>query len=144
MDRKLYYSLKEGKEPTRGTVHSAGIDMYYNGKETKTLKHMDIVELETGLSVLIPENHFGLVAIRSGYGWKGLNLINGVGIIDSDYRGEIGVKVIHFGKEEITINPGERIAQIIIVPYKHMEMNRLEQLPDSIRGTGGFGSTGTY
>lgn len=84
----------------------------------------------------------GLVIIRSGLGFKGLALINSIGVIDEDYRGDIGVKVINHGQEYIIIRPGDRVAQMVIVPYIQVPIEPVEELEETERGANGFGSTG--
>lgn len=130
------------KEPCYGSDGAAGVDIYYNGSETVTIGPGSLAELETYLAVEIPNGHFGMLVVRSGYGWRGLSMLNSVGIIDSDYRGEIGIKLVNHGHEIITIEPGVRVAQMIILPFKRVDLKRVAGLGDTERGTGGFGSTG--
>lgn len=139
-----YVMTKPGaKEPMYGTEEAAGIDVYYNGEEPVTIGPGALAELETHLAVEIPSGCFGMLVVRSGYGWRGLTMLNSVGIIDSDYRGEIGVKLVNHGHKIITIEPGVRVAQMVIVPYLQVELERSAGLGDTERGCGGFGSTGT-
>ncbi len=138
-----YVMTKEGaKEPKYGSDGAAGIDVYYNGDEAVTIGPGALAELETDLAVEIPSGCFGMLVVRSGYGWRGLSMLNAVGIIDSDYRGEIGIKLVNHGHDVITIHPGVRVAQMIIVPFSHVELNKTSGLGDTRRGHGGFGSTG--
>lgn len=130
------------KEPCYGSDGAAGVDVYYNGSETVTIGPGSLAELETYLAVEIPNGHFGMLVVRSGYGWRGLSMLNSVGIIDSDYRGEIGIKLVNHGHEIITIEPGVRVAQMIILPFKRVDLERVGELGETERGTGGFGSTG--
>lgn len=130
------------KEPRYGSDGAAGVDIYYNGSETVTIGPGSLAELETYLAVEIPNGHFGMLVVRSGYGWRGLSMLNSVGIIDSDYRGEIRIKLVNHGHEIITIEPGVRVAQMIILPFKRVDLERVAGLGDTERGTGGFGSTG--
>jgi len=118
-----------GPEPIRGTASSAGLDLVAHRYEGDTVY--------TGLRVQIPEGHFGMVVPRSSLGSKGLYLKNTVGIIDSDYRGEIILKIAGYCP-----SPGERIAQLIIVPFINVEPVEVTELTDTVRGEGGFGSTG--
>lgn len=138
-----YVMTKPGaKEPRYGSDGAAGVDIYYNGSETVTIGPGSLAELETHLAVEIPNGHFGMLVVRSGYEWRGLSMLNSVGIIDSDYRGEIGIKLVNHGHEIITIEPGVRVAQMIILPFKRVDLERVAGLGDTERGTGGFGSTG--
>lgn len=138
-----YVMTKAGaKEPRYGSEGAAGIDIYYNGDEEITIGPGNLAELKTHLAVEIPEGHFGMLVVRSGYGWRGLSMLNSVGIIDSDYRGEIGIKLVNHGHDVISIEPGVRVAQMIIVPYLQVDLERVAGLGDTKRGEGGFGSTG--
>lgn len=99
--------------------------------------------IATGLSLQIPAGYAGLMFIRSGLAFKhGLGLVNGVGVIDADYRGEVICGVRNYGREGYTIQPGERIAQLAIVPVNHLPMVAADRLDETERGEGGFGSTG--
>lgn len=138
-----YVMTKDGaKEPRYGSDGAAGIDIYYNGDEEVTIGPGNLAELKTYLAVEIPEGHFGMLVVRSGYGWRGLSMLNSVGIIDCDYRGEIGIKLVNHGHDIITIEPGVRVAQMILIPYKRAELKSVESLSETERGVGGFGSTG--
>ena len=138
-----YVMTKEGaKEPRYGSDGAAGADIYYNGDKEITIGPGALAELETDLAVEIPSGCFGMLVVRSGYGWRGLSMLNSVGIIDCDYRGEIGIKLVNHGHEIITIEPGVRVAQLVIVPFLHVELERSAGLGDTKRGCGGFGSTG--
>lgn len=130
------------KEPRYGSEGAAGIDIYYNGDDPVTIGPGALAELETDLAVEIPAGCFGMLVVRSGYGWRGLTMLNSVGIIDCDYRGEIGIKLVNHGHDVITIEPGVRVAQMIIVPYLQVDLERSAGLGDTRRGARGFGSTG--
>lgn len=138
-----YVMTKAGaKEPRYGSDGAAGIDIYYNGSVPVTIGPGALAELETDLAVEIPGGCFGMLVVRSGYGWRGLSMLNSVGIIDSDYRGEIGIKLVNHGHDVITIEPGVRVAQMIIVPFMQVMLERSAGLGGTRRGRGGFGSTG--
>ncbi|MEJ8785097.1 dUTP diphosphatase [Peptoniphilus sp. HCN-40583] len=143
-NKKMYYLMTESdaKEPKYGTEDSAGVDIYYNGSVPVTIGPGSLAELETHLAVEIPHGCFGMLVVRSGYGWRGLSMLNSVGIIDCDYRGEIGIKLVNHGHEIITIEPGVRVAQMIVIPYLRVDLERVGELGETERGTGGFGSTG--
>lgn len=140
----MRYKLRgEGSMPPRyASEEAAGLDLYYNGDEVVTVAPGEIADLETRLSVEIPDGCFGLVVVRSGLGRKGLDVLHSVGIIDSDYRGEIGVRVISRGVDNITIEPKTRAAQMVILPYLSVPLEQSEHLSGTQRGEGGFGSTG--
>lgn len=138
-----YVMTKPGaKEPRYGSDGAAGIDVYYNGDDPVTIGPGALAELETDLAVEIPSGCFGMLVVRSGYGWRGLSMLNSVGIIDCDYRGEIGIKLVNHGHDVISVEPGVRVAQMIIVPYLQVDLERVAGLGDTERGCGGFGSTG--
>lgn len=97
----------------------------------------------TGIAIAVPPAHMGLIFARSGLAAKqGVALANGVGVIDCDYRGEVKVALINLGQESVTINHGERIAQLVITPFLQALPVEVEELDDTDRGAGGFGSTG--
>lgn len=122
----------------RGTKHSAGIDLRLSSiKEYKG----GVYTLGLGVSVEIPYKHFGLLAVRSSIGAKGLHLTNSVGIIDADYRGELMMKCTFTHRGHDFPKKGERIAQLIITPYVIGEIEVVEELNNTIRGDGGYGST---
>ena len=130
--------------PTYGSAYAAGADLYalVNG-ETLAIAAGETVLVSTGLSVEIPEGYVGLIYARSGLATKkGLAPANKVGVIDSDYRGEVKVALFNQSGKEQTIAAGERVAQLVIAPYLAVEYQEAEELSDTARGAGGFGSTG--
>lgn len=128
--------------PTFGSVESAGGDLY-NAGDNVEIKPSQTVLIGTGLAVEIPEGYVGLVYARSGLATKsGLAPANKVGVIDSDYRGEIKVALFNHSTETRTVAKGDRIAQMVIAPYLKVEYDEVEDLTDTTRGAGGFGSTG--
>lgn len=131
--------------PARATEGSAGYDLRADIAEPYTLKRGEIYPVPTGIAIgLCDKNSVAVVCARSGLAIKhGITLANAVGIIDSDYRGEIKVGLINLGSEDFTINPGERIAQLLIMPCMTPELCVTENLDETGRGSGGFGSTGT-
>lgn len=131
----------DAKLPTRGTDKSAGLDFY--ATETVTIEPNESVVVGTGVALAIPENSVLLLVGRSGLGFKkGLRLANSVGVIDSDYRGEIMAKVHNDSKEAHTIEKGTRFAQGVLVPFLLSEIEEVTNLPTTARGEGGFGHTG--
>ena len=131
--------------PTREHTYDAGIDLRIS--RGVRLEPGASASVPTGTSVSIPQGYFGLLAIRSGLGAKGVTLLNGVGIIDHGYEGSIGLILANFGTDEWQAAPGERIAQLIIVPCSTGPISFTSmaqpQTPKSDRGDGGFGSSGT-
>jgi len=129
--------------PKRGTKYSAGYDLYADIAEPITIQPNSTVKIPTNISMEIPVGYFGAIYARSGLAIKhGLRPANCVGVIDADYRGNIIVALHNDKNEEYTIKVGERIAQIIIQPFLSIEFNVVDELNETIRGEGGFGSTG--
>lgn len=130
--------------PKRATSGSAGIDLCAVLSEPLTLSGGDTAVISTGIAIEIPSSDYAaFVFARSGLSIKhGIGLLNSVGVIDSDYRGEIKVGVINQKRESYTISSGERIAQMVIMPVSTMPVVEVEELSDTERGEGGFGSTG--
>ena len=129
--------------PTYGSAGSAGGDLYSAEENDITVAPGQTAFIGTGLAVEIPQGLVGLVYARSGLACKkGLAPANKVGVIDSDYRGEIKVALYNHGKEPQTVAKGERIAQLVIAPFVFAEYEETDDLADTARGEGGFGSTG--
>ena len=128
--------------PTYGTEYSAGADLYALLDEDLEIKPGETVMIKTGLAMAIPTGYAGLIYARSSLGSKkGLAPANKVGVIDSDYRGEIKVPLFNQSKETQIIAKNERMAQIIFTPYLKVNFQETDELDDTTRGTGGFGST---
>ena len=129
--------------PTYGSEFSAGADLYALAEEPITIAPHQTVLVHTGVAMEIPTGYVGLVFARSGLATKrALAPANKVGVIDSDSRGEIMVALHNHSDEAKTIENGERIAQIVLVPYLAAEFDEVDELSDTARGEGGFGSTG--
>lgn len=129
--------------PTYGTEFSAGADLYACEGGEVTIKAGETKLIHTGLSLEIPEGYAGLIYARSGIATKrGLAPANKVGVIDSDYRGEIMVSLYNHSGIDQTVGDGERVAQLVITPFLKVEFNETDSLSDTVRGEGGFGSTG--
>ena len=129
--------------PTYGSEFSAGADLYALADEPIVIAPRETVLVHTGVAMEIPTGYVGLVFARSGLATKrALAPANKVGVIDSDYRGEIMVALHNHGSEPKTVENGERIAQIVLVPYISADFNEVDELSDTVRGEGGFGSTG--
>lgn len=129
--------------PTYGTEFSAGADLYACIDEPLEIKPGETKFVHTGLSFELPEGYAGFVHARSGLASKrGLAPANKVGVIDSDYRGEVMVALHNHSNEAQAIEPGERIAQMVVMPYLACNFILSDDLTDTVRGSGGFGSTG--
>ncbi len=146
MDIRIRFIEHEGKIPPlphRATPGSAGVDLCAMIPEPLTIAPRALVRVPTGLALELPENTVGLVYARSGLGTKhGIALSNGVGVIDSDYRGEIAVGLCNLSDEPFTIQPGDRIAQLVVTPCPPVSFVPAEELSETARGEGGFGSSG--
>ncbi|MBR5241702.1 MAG: dUTP diphosphatase [Clostridia bacterium] len=128
--------------PTYGTEYSAGADLY-NLNEAVTIPAHKTVLIHTGLSAEIPEGYAGLIYARSGLASKrGLAPANKVGVVDADYRGEIMVALHNHSDIDATVDAGERVAQLVVTPFLKVEYQLADELSDTVRGAGGFGSTG--
>ena len=130
--------------PTSGSPFSAGYDLYACLAESVTVPPHATVRIGTGLAFALPEHTFGAVFARSGLATQqGLRPANCVGVCDSDYRGEYIVPLHNDSDEPRTVRHGERIAQLVLLPFLPMDCEETDKLSDTQRGTGGFGSTGT-
>lgn len=137
---KLNYNAKE---PVCGSVDAAGYDLSAAIDKAVMIAPHQTVSIPTGISVELPQNTFGGIYARSGIARKeGLAPANKVGIIDSDYRGEIIVALHNHSDEYRIVEPGQRIAQLIVQPYIRAKYNEVQVLSDTERGADGFGSTG--
>ena len=131
------------KLPTYGSEFAAGADLYACPDGPVTIQPHETVLVPTGLSLELPVGWAGMVFARSGMAAKrDLAPANKVGVIDCDYRGEVMVSLHNHGTGPQTVEPGERIAQLVILPYLTAQFFEAEELSDTVRGTGGFGSTG--
>ena len=129
--------------PTYGTEFSAGADLYNMEGNDVTIMPHETVMIPLGFAIEIPAGYAGLVFARSGLASKrGVAPANKVGVIDSDYRGECMVALHNHTDKDVTVEGGERIAQLSIVPYLKAEFEEAAELSDTVRGGGGFGSTG--
>lgn len=130
--------------PTYGSEYAAGADLYARTEEPLRISPHSTAFVHTGLAMEIPAGFVGLIYARSGLACKkGLAPANKVGVIDSDYRGEIIVALYNHSEAPITIEDGDRIAQIVITPYLAVRYQEVSELEETARGQGGFGSTGT-
>ncbi|MBE6729002.1 MAG: dUTP diphosphatase [Ruminococcaceae bacterium] len=141
----LIKKLKENAVlPTRGSVSAAGYDLYAClDSDSVTIKPNSNVKIGTGLSIAVPEGYFGAIFARSGLAAKeNLRPANCVGVADSDYRGEYIVALHNDCDTERVVKNGDRIAQLVIMPFLSVEFKEVDELDETQRGAGGFGSTG--
>lgn len=144
MEVKIKKLTDTAKIPTRGSEYAAGYDLYADITAAVIIKPHETAKIGTGLSVEIPDGYFGAVFARSGLASKqGLRPANCVGVCDSDYRGEYIVALHNDSEEERIVNPADRIAQLVVMPYLAVGFKEVDELSDTKRGVGGFGSTGT-
>jgi dUTP pyrophosphatase len=132
-----------GKEPRYETPGAAGMDLRYNGYEPLRLNPTQRALIPTGLFIALPEGYEGQIRSRSGLALnQGLIVANAPGTIDPDYRGEIKVIIANIDSREHIINPGDRIAQLVFSKIEKAELEPVDELDETERGSGGFGSTG--
>lgn len=130
--------------PTYGSAFSAGADLYACLDEPAVIEPGEAVLIHTGLAMEIPAGYAGLIYARSGLATKkGLAPSNKVGVVDADYRGEVMVSLFNHSKETRVVDHGERIAQLVIAPFLAADFQIADELEETARGAGGFGSTGT-
>ncbi|MBQ9268162.1 MAG: dUTP diphosphatase [Oscillospiraceae bacterium] len=134
----------DARTPAYGSAAAAGADLYICSDHEISIMPGETVLLPTGLAVAIPNGYVGLIFARSSLGTKkGLAPANKVGVIDADYRGEILISLHNHSSEKQTLAPYERVAQMVIVPFLQVSYEETEELDDTARGAGGFGSTGS-
>ena len=143
----MIVKIKKLKEnallPHRGSEAAAGYDLYACLSEPVTVSPHETAMISTGLSMAIPEGYFGAVVARSGLASKqGLRPANCIGVCDSDFRGEYTVALHNDSEEMRTVLPGDRIAQLVVMPFLAVDFEQVEELDETARGSGGFGSTG--
>jgi len=127
--------------PRPAHAGDAGVDLY--AREATELRPGAWAMIPTGIAVAIPDGHVGMVAPRSGLAARhAISVVNGPGIVDAGYRGEIHAILINHGSEPVRLERGERIAQLVVVPIPDLVLEEVDALPDSARGDGGFGSSG--
>ena len=136
-------AIARGELPEYETDGAAGMDLKAYLNAPLVIKAGGRMLIPTGLSIELPEGFEAQVRARSGLAAKyGIGLVNGIGTIDSDYRGEIKICMINHGEEDFVVNNGDRIAQLVFARYAHARLEIVEELPYSERGQGGFGHTG--
>ncbi|WP_019132429.1 dUTP diphosphatase [Peptoniphilus obesi] len=136
-------NISKNEIPKYETDGSAGLDLRANLDQTITLKPLQRILVPTGLFIELEKGYEAQIRARSGLAIKnGICLANGIGTIDSDYRGEIKIILINLGDQDFKINSGDRIAQMVITKYEQVEFELVEQLNETERSDGGFGHTG--
>ena len=129
--------------PERGSAYAAGYDLFADITEDVVIKPHETFLVPTGLAMEIPEGYWGGIFARSGLASKeGLRPANCVGVVDTDYRGEVKVALHNDSEVARTIVVGQKVAQMVIVPFLSVEFDLVDELSDTVRGAGGFGSTG--
>jgi len=128
--------------PKYETTGSVGMDLYANNEEPITVIKNKVVKIPTGISIELPKGYEAQIRGRSGLGLKGLCIPNGLGTIDSDYRGEIHMILTNLTDTPFVVKKGMRVAQMVINKYEVVELKEVEDLTSTERGTGGFGHTG--
>ena len=142
MNIKVHYSGKHAL-PQFETTQSAGMDLRANIDAPVVLQPGDRALIPTGIKMALPEGYEAQIRPRSGLSYKhGISVLNSPGTIDADYRGDVGVLLINHGREAFTVEDGMRIAQMVVAQYSQFEWESVEDLDETARGTGGFGSTG--
>ena len=140
---KVKIVTKTGDVPKYETAGSAGMDLKADLKTSVTLNPMERQLIPTGLFIELPIGYEAQVRARSGLSIKyGITLINAIGTVDSDYRGELKVPLVNLGNEPVVIKHGERIAQLVVTKHDIVQWEIVERLEDTDRGSGGFGHTG--
>lgn len=129
--------------PNYATIHSAGMDLRANITESIVLGPLKRILVPTGIHIELPEGYEAQIRPRSGLAAKhGIGIVNSPGTIDADYRGEIKIILVNLSDEEFVLNPGERIAQMVVAKFERVDWRVADVLGESERGEGGFGSTG--
>ncbi|PKP42418.1 MAG: dUTP diphosphatase [Bacteroidetes bacterium HGW-Bacteroidetes-10] len=129
--------------PNYATIHSAGMDLRANITESIVIGPLKRILVPTGLHIELPEGYEAQIRPRSGLAAKhGIGIVNSPGTIDADYRGEIKIILVNLSDEEFVLNPGERVAQMVVAKFERVEWKAVDELGESERGEGGFGSTG--
>ncbi len=146
MSKVVFKKLEHAKDlqlPSYESAYAAGMDIRAALEEPFTLEPGERALIPTGLQMALPSGYEAQIRPRSGLAYRnGITMLNTPGTIDADYRGEVKVLAINHGKEAFTINHGDRIAQMVIAPVQQLTVDEADELPETERGDGGFGSTG--
>lgn len=130
--------------PSYQTAHSAGMDLRANLEAPITLKPLQRALIPTGIFIELPEGHEAQIRPRSGLAYKhAISIVNSPGTIDADYRGEIKVLLVNLSDQDFVVEDGERVAQMVVAKYERVAWQEATALSDTVRGAGGYGSTGT-
>ena len=144
---RIHVALKRVGEvrvelPRYMTAGAVGMDLYAALDAPVTLRSLDRVRVPCGFAIAIPDGYEGQIRPRSGLAWKhGLSIPNAPGTIDSDYRGEVAVLLVNLGRQPVMLEPGQRVAQLVVSPVARAELEEVAELDDTLRGSGGFGHT---
>ncbi len=144
---RIHVSLKRVGEvrvdlPRYMTPGAVGMDLCAALDAPVTLQSLDRVRVPCGFAIAIPDGYEGQIRPRSGLAWKhGLSIPNAPGTIDPDYRGEVAVLLVNLGREPVTLEPGQRIAQLVVSPIVRADLDEVDELENTLRGSGGFGHT---
>ena len=142
MNIKVHYSGKHAL-PQFETTQSAGMDLRANIDAPVVLQPGDRALIPTGIKMALPDGYEAQIRPRSGLAYKhGITVLNSPGTIDADYRGDVGVLLINHGREAFTVEDGMRVAQMVVAQYSQFEWESVDDLDETARGAGGFGSTG--
>lgn len=144
LEIKIKRLRKGAKLPTRGSAGAAGLDLYACIEKPVTIEPRGLYKIPTGVAIALPDvGTVALIFARSGLGVNhGVSLPNAVGVVDSDYRGELIVGIGNTGEKPYVLSPGERFAQLVVLPVFQTELIETEDLGETARGAGAFGSTG--
>ena len=142
MEVKIRRLNKNATFPTKGSIQAAGFDLYACIDGPLDIGPHETKMIGIGFAFAIPDGYFGAVFARSGLAKKGLRPANCVGVVDSDYRGEVMVALHNDSESVMTVEPNQRIAQLCVIPYLQVELEECTDLDETERGAGGFGSTG--
>lgn len=145
MNINILRTTDSAKLPERGSASAAGYDLFADVSQDVTIAPHETKMIGTGLAMEIPEGYFGGIFARSGLSAKeGLRPANCVGVVDSDYRGEIKVALHNDGEVPRVVTSAQKIAQLVVVPFLSIGFTEVSELSDTVRGEGGFGSTGKH
>jgi len=140
----ILFTGERGLAPSYATEFAAGADLKADLSDPVEIEAGDRAIIPTGIHLAIPPGYEGQVRPRSGLAFKkGLTVLNSPGTIDADYRGEVKIILVNLGREKVSIMPGERVAQLVIAEVSQARFTYSTDLPPTLRGSGGFGSTGT-
>lgn len=143
MELQIKRLSETAKLPERGSEEAAGYDLFADIQQTLTIQPHETKMISTGIAVAIPQGYFGGIFARSGLSAKeGLRPANCTGVVDSDYRGPVKVALHNDSNQVRNIEPQQKIAQMVVIPYLTVEFQEVEELSETLRGEGGFGSTG--